>query len=137
MHQFFNGDVEGFAIVKNSRDEIVQTQIVKMHGKWNGNKGVLNQEITYSKGGSDNRTWLITANSDGTFNAVGHDVYGMAEGKQDGNSAYMKYSIVTDKQKISFFDKMYLVDNKSMIMISEFNRKNGDSGKVIISLKKL
>ncbi len=137
LKQFFSGDIEGFAIVKNSLDEIVETQIVKMNGKWNNNKGILTQEITRSDGSSDSRTWLITLNSDGTFDAVGHDVYGMAVGKQNGNSAYMKYLIITQKEKINFLDKIYLVDSKSAIMISKFSRKSGDSGLAIISLKKL
>jgi hypothetical protein len=146
IKKFFNGDLEAFAIKQNASGKIIGTFTIKISGKWDENKGTVQQNFIYDDGTKDNRTWLITLDSDGTFNAVGHDVFVPAQGKQMGNAAQSNYTLIlpskNGKEEIIFEDKMYLVDEKSMIMISKFDNKKADpssensSGKTIISIKK-
>jgi hypothetical protein len=141
LKKFFNGEIEAFAITQDENGKISGTQTAKISGKWDENKGVIQQNFIYADGTKDSRTWLITINSDGTFDAVGHDVTSPAKGKQSGNAAQMIYSLSLagkdGKQEVKFEDKMYLVDDKSMIMISNFKRGYSSSGKSIFSLKKI
>ncbi|MES2961888.1 MAG: DUF3833 family protein [Pseudomonadota bacterium] len=140
IKKFFNGDVEGFAITQDSTGKIIGTVQVKIYGKWDENKGEIKQNFIYDGTIKDSRIWLITINADGTFDAIGHDIAAPAQGKQIGNAAQMLYTLnLMDqgvKQPVRFEDKMYLVDEKSMIEISSYNKANGISGKTITSLKK-
>ncbi len=104
---------------------------------------MIQQNFTYSDGTKDSRTWLVTVDSDGTFESIGHNVVAPAQGKQTGNAAQSLYSLMlgskANKEEMNFEEKMYLVDEKSMIMIVNFDKKKADkvsSGKMIFSLTK-
>lgn len=141
IRKFLNGDLEGFAIVQDGDGKIIDTQTIKINGKWDENKGVVQQNFIFANGKKDSRTWLITLEENGTFDAVGHNVTAPAQGKQIGNAMQMFYTLSlpaeVGKQNVSFEDKIYLVDDKSAIMISSFKKGFSSSGKFIISLKKL
>jgi hypothetical protein len=144
IKNFFDGEIEAFAIKQDSSGKIISTFTAKIKGEWEGNKGVVKHNFIYANGSKDSRTWLITIDdSDGSFTAVGHDVATPANGKQIGNAAQSNYSLrigsKAQKEIMNFEDRMYLVDDKSMIMISEFNnhKNKSSSGKIIYSLKKL
>ncbi len=144
LKKFFDGTIEGFAIKQDAAGKIVGAFTVKINGKWEDVKGVVQFNYFYSDNTKDSRTWLITINSDNTFDAVGHDIATAAKGKQIGNAAQSIYSLMvgskTDKEEVDFEDKMYLVDEKSVIMISNFQGKKsakGTAGKIIFSLKKV
>ena len=141
IKKFFNGDLEGFAITQDQDGKITGTQTIKINGKWDENKGVVQYNFSYDNGKKDSRTWLITLDPDNTFDAVGHDITAPAKGKQIGNASQMIYSLLLPdpmgKKEVSFVDKVYLVDDKAAIMISDFKRGYGDSGRTIISLKKI
>ncbi len=147
IKKFFNGDIEAFSIKQDENEKIIGTAIIKISGKWDENKGTIQQNFVYNDGTKDSRTWLITLNSDGTFDAIGHDVSSPAQGKQIGNAALSNYTLAfgskAAKEEVSFDDRMYMVDEKSMIMISSFKKLGSKSvgknlsGKSIISLKKI
>ncbi len=141
IRKFFSGDIEAFAIVQDGDANITGTLTNKINGKWEENKGVIQYNLTDDKGNKDNRTWLITLEADNTFVVVGHDFIKPAEGKQVGNAAQMIYSLnlrgKDKKEEVLFEDRMYLVDEKSMILISNFTKANGDTGKKIASLRKI
>lgn len=140
IKNFFNGDLEGFAITKDQNDKITDVNTIKVEGSWEGNKGVIKKTYFYSTGKKDSRTWLVTVNNDGTFDAVGHDVASPGRGRQIGNVAQMIYSLLVPengvKSEVRFEDKMYMVDKNSMIMITSFKKAYG-SGTNITSLSKV
>ena len=127
LKKLFDGNLEGFAIKQDATGKIIKTFTAKINGKWEENKGVVQFNYIYGDGSKDNRTWLITVNSDNTFDAVGHDVATAAKGKQIGNASQSIYSLMVgtkaDKEEVNFEDKIYLVDEKSAIMISNFKGK--------------
>lgn len=141
IKKFFTGDVEAFAIIQDENAKIIGTYSSKINGKWDENKGVIQHNFIDDSGNKENRTWLITLQPDGTFEVVGHDFTKTADGKQLGNAAQMIYSLIVrtkeGKEEVKFEDKMYLVDEKSMILISNFTKPNGDTGKKIVSLRKI
>lgn len=137
---FFNGDLESFTITRDFNSKITDSSTSKINAKWEDNKGVIQEIFFDSNGKKDSRTWLVTANSDGTFDMIGHDFASPIEGKQKGNALQMNYSLLTKvdgvKQAVKFEDKIYLIDEKSAIKISAFKKKNGASGTKITALKK-
>lgn len=141
LKEFFNGDIKAFAITKDANDKIISSYTSKMKGEWDENKGVLKKNYYYNNGKSDNRTWLITDNKDGTFDAVGHDMAEPATGTQVANAVQMLYALFIPengvKTKVRFEDSYYLVDKNSMISISTARSENGKLiSNTIISLTK-
>lgn len=143
VKKFFNGDLEGFAIIQDSDGKIIETQKIKINGKWDENKGVIQQDFIYSGGQKDSRTWLVTIDGQNSFSAIGHDIAAPAQGKQVGNAMQMLYSLMLlngnekTKSKVNFADKIYLVDEKSAIMISDSTIGFSAPKRAIFSLKKL
>ena len=141
IKKFFNGDVEGFAIIQDANGKIIDTQSIKINGKWEENKGIVQQLFVYADGTKDSRTWLFTVEQDGSFEAVGHNVSGPAQGRQIGNAYQMLYTLSVMqngvKQPVKIEDNGFLADEKSMLVISKFKKGYSASGKAIISLKKL
>lgn len=144
VKKFLDGDIDGFAIKQDFAGKITGVFTVKVNGKWEENKGVVQFNYRFNDGSKDSRTWLITVNTDNSFSAVGHDVVKPANGKQAGNAAQAIYSLNigsnNNKKEIEFEDKFYMVDEQSAIMISSFKPQKSDKnsgGKVILSLKKV
>ncbi len=141
IKKFFNGDIEAFAIVQDENGKIIDTKTVKINGRWEENKGVIQQNFILADGKKDSRTWLITANGDGTFEGVGHDVLTMATGKQKGGSGQMIYDLLVNgqngREEIKFEDRMYLVNENSAIMISSMKKGYSPAGRIIMSLSKV
>jgi len=140
IKNFLNGDLEGFAIIQNADGKIESSFTVKSNGKWEENRGTVQYNYTFNGGKKDSRTWLITANENGDFGAIGHDFVETGQGSQVGNTARVNYSLMTNykdvKQKIEYEDKFYLVDDNSAIIISTMSQGRQNLGKAIISLRK-
>ena len=140
MKSFFDGDIEGFSITRNSSGKIISSQNIKISASWDQNKGDLKQEFFDKNGKRQVRTWLISLHKDGTFDAIGHDALARALGRQKGNSGQMVYNLLLKedglKKKVKFDDKMYLVDKDSMIMISKSSSSFGSYDETITSLSK-
>jgi hypothetical protein len=140
IKNFLNGDLEGFAITQNAQGKIENTFTAKINGSWEGNKGTVRYNFYSNNVKLDNRTWLITINDDKTYSAIGHDAIEPAQGQQIGNLSYMSYKLLIPyqdkKQKISFEDRTYLVDEKSAIIISTMKSGNTVLTKSIISVRK-
>jgi hypothetical protein len=140
--KFFNGDLEGYAIIQDQNGKIIDTQIMKINGKWDDNNGVIQQNFVYSDGSKNNRTWLFNVEPNGTFEAVGHNVPRPGRGRQIGNAAQIIYSLSILKNGVEketkFEDRIYLIDDKTAIMISKF--KSGffePYNRAIFSLRKI
>lgn len=147
--KFFDGSVDGFSIIKDQDDNIIDTKKILIDGEWEGNKGIIKQRYENRKGKKDSRTWLVTMHKDGTFDAVGHDISAPALGKQIHNSAQITYQLRVKRngvrQEVFFEDRMYQIDSDSMIIITNFKNLNPDHseqvrdnyGQIITSLHKV
>lgn len=138
---FFNGDIEVFAITQDVEGKIIGSYTAKMNGKWEDAKGVLQQNFIYDGGKKDSRTWLITTDSDGVFNAVGHDVVTPVKGKQIGNAMQMLYTLSLPqngkKENVDYEDNIYLVEDRSALGITMIRKDGMPFGKSIVSYKKV
>jgi len=140
IKNFFDGDLTAVGIRQDENDKIIGTYTAKINGKWDENKGVIKYNFSLGENKKDSRTWLLTLNDDGTFEGVGHEVSKTAQGSQSGNAMRMIYSLSVkkdaQKEEIKYEDKVYLVDEKSAIMISKITKPSGQKETAIISLSK-
>jgi hypothetical protein len=137
---FFDGDMNAVGIRQDKNDKIIGTYLAKINAKWDENKGVIKYNFTLTEGKKDSRTWLLTLSDDNSFEGVGHDVSGSAQGTQVGNAMRMIYTLSFKKdgkkEEVKYEDRVYLVDEKSAIMISKSSKTSGERETTIISLTK-
>ena len=141
IKNFFNGDLEGFAIVQDAQGKIDSSYTAKINGKWEEGRGNVQYNYSFNNGKKDSRTWLITINDQSSYSAIGHDFLETGQGRNQGNSSVVNYSLGTivkdKKQRVDYEDQLYLVDEKSAIIISTMRQGSSVVGKAIISLKKI
>lgn len=145
IDQFLRGNLEGFAIVQNSRGKIMDSLLINVNGNWEKNKGTVKFVYKFNNGETDSRTWLITVDDREHFTAIGHDFISPAKGRQSGNVGHINYVLskgfANRLKDVKFSDDIYLVDKNSAIITSTMIAKEDKSkekivGKLIISLSK-
>lgn len=140
IKQFFNGEIDGAGIIQDDSGKIIGTYVAQIEGEWNENKGIIKYNFTLDGHKKDSRTWLITLNSDGSFEGIGHDILKTAQGAQAGNAMRMLYSLGVkkdgQKEEVKYEDKVYLVSKNAAILISKSDQKGSKTKTSIISLTK-
>ena len=119
LRQYVNGDMEAWGVIENWRGEVTRHFYIDMQASWNGDKGQLNEQIRYSDGENDTRTWNITHIDSQHFTGTAGDVIGTAKGTIAGNAAHIKYVMEIpqgDKTyNMSVDDWWFLTDDKRLI----------------------
>ena len=143
IRQFLDGKVEAWGILENKSGKITRRFNVKMEGKWQGNKGVLEEHFTFDDGEKSERIWTIEFQDDNNFTAFADDVVGKAKGSQYGNALQMKYvlDLEVDKDKKTRYnmvldDWMYLLDEKTLVNKSEIKKFGITFAKLTIFFRK-
>ena len=143
IKNFFNGELEVFAVVQDAGGKIESSYTSKVVGKWEEGRGNVQFNYLFNNGKKDSRTWLFTINDSSGFSIIGHDFIESGNGRNQGNAAVINYSLNLNrglgdkKQRVDFEDYLYLVDEKSAIIISSMKQDKKNVAKAIISLKKV
>jgi hypothetical protein len=141
IRKFLDGELEGHGVKFDKNNQIIEVQNVKIKSQWQANKAQIQIDYLYDNQLFDSRTWLLTLNSNGNFEAIGHDSVGQAKGRHIGNAMQMVYNLLLphyDKKiETHFDDKYYLVDEKSAILISKISKFYQYDSSWIFSLKKI
>ncbi len=141
IKNFFNGNLEGFAVIKNENGKIENSFVLDVDGKWEGDKGTVRYNYVFNGGKKDSRTWLFTVDDAENYTAIGHDFISPAKGRQAGNVSQILYTLIyphkDKKQNVDFEDNIYLIDENSVIIISEMFIGKNKIGTATIALKKI
>jgi hypothetical protein len=119
IQDFFSGHVTGYGMVQDRSGKVNQRFVVEMHGKWNGDKGTLNEDFVFADGHIQKREWTFTRVDDHHFTGTAADVVGEAECEQFGNAIHMKYVLQIPVGKktyaINMDDWLYGMDKKVIL----------------------
>ena len=141
VRNYFRGNLEAFGILQDRGGKVIKTFTVKMKGTWNGNDGKLEEDFVFSDGKTDHRDWDLKVLDDNNFTGKAGDVVGIAKGEQYGNAMRMNYVLTSpvDNRKIDvkINDWMYLVDNDSLINVSELKKFGFKVATLTIGFKKI
>jgi len=139
--KYFSGKSEAYGILQDRSGEVTRRFTVKMTGKVSGNQLVLQEYFIFDDGEKQERIWTVTVKDENNFTAQAGDVIGTAIGKQYGNAMKMKYVLsIPYKGKnmnVSVDDWMYLIDEKSLVNVSEIKKFGFVVAKLTIGFKKL
>lgn len=141
IREYFNGNLEAYGILQDWRGRVVKTFTAKIKGSWNGNVGTLEEHFDFSDGKTDDRTWTLKMIDDNNFTASAHDVLGESKGQQYGNAVKMEYvlTIPVDDKKydITIKDWLFLIDDRSLINVSDMKKFGLKVGRLAIGFKKI
>lgn len=93
IKEFFNGEIKAWGIVQDWRGQVVQRMDVDMVGKWEGDKGVLEEEFTYYDGTKQQRTWNLIKINDKIYEGTAGDIIGKAKGEASGSALNWHYTM--------------------------------------------
>jgi hypothetical protein len=100
--------------------------IMDMHGRWEGNRGVLDEHFRYDSGTVQDRQWRLTLGNDGSVLAEADDLAGPGSGQQEGASLRLCYRIRLPESaggwQLDVTDWMYLMENGTIINRSQFRK---------------
>lgn len=98
--------------------------VADMEGRWEGNKGVLDETFRYDSGAVQKRAWQLNLSNDGAIRATAADVVGTGSGRAEGSSVLLSYKLRLTKEAgghvLDVTDWMYLMENGTIINRSQF-----------------
>lgn len=94
LEEYFNGPIKAWGIIQDRTGNVVSRFDAEMVGRWEGNKGVLDEVFTYyDSGKKQNRVWEITKIDDMRYEGKAGDIIGTATGEAYGNAIYWTYEM--------------------------------------------
>ena len=137
---YFNGNLDAWGIVRNRSGKVVKRFRVEMTGKWQGSRGILEEDFTYSDGSKSRRVWNITKIDANHYRGTAADVIGEAIGEARGNALRWQYVLAVPVDgktyNVNFDDWMYLVDDEVMLNKSDMRKFGVGLGEVVLSIRK-
>lgn len=136
MKTYFNGPIEAWGLFQNYREKVVKRFYVDMKGKWDGNKGVLDEHFTYSDGTKQRRVWSLIRIDENNYTGTADDVVGEAKGVAHGHALRWQYTMALEVDdevyNVEFDDWMYMIDENTVINRSVMSKFGVDLGEVIL-----
>lgn len=126
VRQNLNGPILCEGVIYGPTGRVTSRFVADMQGKWEGNKGVLDEYFRYASGMKQTRQWRLTMANDGTVTAEADDIIGKGKGAQNGSTLCLKYRIKLPQDAggwtLDVTDWMYLTDNGTIINRSQFRK---------------
>ena len=140
LRSYFNGMLDAYGVFTDRSGKVVKRFTVVMNCSWLGDKGILDEDFTYSDGTKQKRIWRLTALPDGKYTGTADDVVGVANGQERGNAFYWTYtlSLPVDGSvyEVRFDDWMYLMNDKVMLNKATMSKFGIRLGEVTLSVTK-
>jgi len=141
LRSYLNGELEAWGMFFDNAGKAEPMFYVKMTGRWQGNNGTLQEHFIYNDGKTKDRLWTLTFQDDHHFTATASDVVGVADGRQYGNAANIKYvlTVPTDKgtsYDMSMDDWLYKMNDELVINRNEMRKFGIKVGELVISFHK-
>ena len=126
IRERMSGPMISEGVIYGPTGRVVSRFVADMHGKWDGEKGVLSESFRYADGTTQERLWHLSLAPDGTFTGEADDIVGTARGEQAGAVAHLSYSIRLPESAgghvLDTTDWLYLMDNGTIMNRSEMRK---------------
>lgn len=140
LRRYFDGPLVAHGLFTDRQGRIVRRFTVQLHGRWEGNQGVLEEDFVYNDGERQRRVWRITRLGDGRYRGVADDVVGEAEGISAGNTLRWRYTLALPVDgrvwHVQFDDWMVLMDERVMLNRATMSKFGIELGQVTLSFNK-
>ncbi|QYY34091.1 MULTISPECIES: DUF3833 domain-containing protein [Cupriavidus] len=138
--QFFGGKTEAWGMFQKRNGEVVKRFHVALDGRMSQQQFVLHEAFRYSDGTTQERTWTLDRQPDGTWRGEAPDIVGAAMGEAAGNVLRWRYTMqlpVDGKlYDVQFDDMMVLIDPQTMINRARVTKFGFEVGQVTIVFRR-
>jgi len=138
--QFFAGKTEAWGMFQKRNGEIVKRFHVALEGQMSQDRFVLHETFRYSDGTTQERTWTLNREQDGTWRGKAPDVVGVATGESAGNVLRWRYTLQLPVEgkvyDVQFDDMMVLIDPQTMINRARVTKFGFDVGQVTVVFRR-
>ena len=119
LEEFFCGPLKAWGGIQNRRGDIITRFEADLHGSWQGDAGVLEEEFRFYDGKVQQRTWRIQKENSQQYSATAGDIIGTARGQSFGNAFCWNYVMdvaVDDRQyRLNFDDWMWAISEGAVL----------------------
>ncbi|WOX04171.1 DUF3833 domain-containing protein [Microbulbifer pacificus] len=143
--QFFNGPLRAHGIVKNRAGKVTRRFTATLNGTWSSGRGLLAEKFEFDDGEIQYRNWQLefrqASGNERHYIGRAEDVVGEAHLAVSGNSAFIGYVLQVPYGgrtiNISVDDRMYLIDDHTLIGESDLSKWGFDIGAITLTIVKL
>ena len=126
LNEHLSGPILCEGVIYGPTGKVATSFVAHMEGVWEGNKGTLSEDFSYSNGRKQLRKWHLTSGVENSFNATADDIIGVGKGVVSGSTAMLKYTIELPKEaggyRLDVTDWMYLTENGTIMNRSEMRK---------------
>lgn len=140
LRQYFNGRVDAWGMFQKRSGEVVKRFHVRIDGRLEGDRLILDEHFSYSDGTTQNRIWTLEPDGPGAWRGTAGDVVGEARGEVAGNALRWRYvlSLPVDGTvyQVHLDDWMFLIDDKTLANRSFMSKWGIELGQVTLFMRK-
>ena len=144
LESFFNGTLDVHGMVHDRSGKVLRRFTMVMNASWNGSVGTLNEELLWSDGEKESKTWILTKTAEGKYEGTMGDVVGRATTEVSGNAFQMLYVVKVpvgkgEDRKVYEFDVedwMHMIDDKTLLSRTTMTKFGVRVANVTVSYRK-
>lgn len=126
IRRHLSGPILCEGVIYGPTGRVTSRFVARMEGRWQGNRGILDEHFRYCSGTEQHRQWRLTLGNDGNIRAEADDLSGPGTGRQEGASVQLRYRIrLPDSAggwQLDVTDWMYLTANGTIVNRSQFRK---------------
>ena len=126
LRRHLSGPILCEGVIYGPLGRVTSRFVAEMEGRWEGNRGILDERFRYDSGTRQHRRWRLTLSNDGSIRAEAADIVGHGTGRQEGSAAQLTYTIrLPDSAggwSLDVTDWMYLTENGTVMNRSQFRK---------------
>ena len=126
LEDYLNGTFDAYGLFINRKGQATRRMHVVMKASWECDKGVLDEDFTWSDGEKQKRIWYLKKISPTEYEGRAEDVIGVAKGEVSGNAFHWQYTLAVNVDgtvyNIAFDDWMYLMNDQILINRAEMSK---------------
>ncbi|GGB91770.1 lipoprotein [Marinobacterium zhoushanense] len=138
---FFNGQLLAVGIVQDRSGEVTRRFTANIVGKWNGTRGVLDEQFHFNDGEEQWRCWRLEQTDNRLTGSAG-DVIGDAQGIIAGNTLNWQYVLRValddgDSIDLTLDDWLYLVSEDHLINRTRMTKFGFEVGEITLAIHRV
>ena len=141
IRQHLDGPMLCEGVIYGPTGRVTSRFVAAMQGRWEGNRGVLDESFRYASGEVQHRQWRLTLGNDGHLRAEADDLTAPGEGTQMGDALRLRYRIRLPKHAggwvLDVTDWMYLCDNGTILNRSQFRKFGLPVAELVATMRKV
>ncbi|MDD7971393.1 DUF3833 domain-containing protein [Roseinatronobacter alkalisoli] len=141
IRRHLSGPIRCEGVIYGPMGRVTSRFTADMHGRWDGNRGILSEHFIYDSGTRQDREWHLTLGNDGAIRADADDLAGTGHGQQAGAAVCLNYTLRLPETAggyvLQVTDWMYLIDETTIINRSQFRKFGIKVAELVATMRRI